>query len=153
MRGRRPLKNTQRPAGFNNRRKVQPFREQDGRDDSRMANRLNNRRKDDDGPDSYRVIQFEGSAKHPHRAPGKKRLPEDAYKDVQGIIDEEFQSSFSGFRDRKPPYVGPPKDADYSRLFPGDQKRDGASVHNRRNGYRPGITRHDYREVFYVAIN
>ena len=33
-----------------------------------MANRLNNNRRKDDGPDSYRVIQFEGSAKHPQRA-------------------------------------------------------------------------------------
>ena len=72
---------------------------------------------------------------------------------MQGIIDEEFQSSFSGFRHRKPPYVHRhDKDGDYSRLFPGDQKRDGASVYNRRNtnggggGGRPGITRHDYRK-------
>ena len=119
-----------------------------------MANRLNNRRKDE-GPDSYRVIQVESSAKHPQRVRGTntKRLPEDAYKDVQGIIDEEFQSSFSGFRNRKPPYVHSPGN---SRLFPGDQKRDGANVYNRRNGNvggRPGITRHDYREDYcYIAL-
>lgn len=119
---------------------------------------MSNRRKDS-GPDSYRVIQVESSAKHPQRVGGTKRArlpqgqgkPEDAYKDVQGIIDEEFQSSFSGFRNRKPPYVhnSRGKDAEYSRLFPGDQKRDGASVYNRRDGNgggRPGITRHDYRE-------
>ena len=79
IRGRRPpFQNAgggkQRPQSFNNRRKVQ-----DGINDSRLANRLSNRRKDD-GPDSYRIIQVEGSAKHPHRAPGTKRLPEDSYK-------------------------------------------------------------------------
>ena len=75
-------------------------------------------------------------------------------QDVQGIINEEFQSSFSGFRNRKPPYVHSSNqrgkhDADYTRLFPGDQKQDGDGVYNRRNGNvngRPGITRHDYRE-------
>ena len=65
-------------------------------------------------------------------------------KDVQGIIDEEFQSSFSGFRNRKPPY---PTSHGGSRLFPGDQKRDGANAYNRRNinVQRPAIERHDYR--------